>query len=371
MACLRLALSPLLQVIALVLVLVALVSPVPSHSSAVSLVYVSPMPLDATHGASQPASTSPHDPSLPQFLQTSPSPSAPPRSQSDAPAIKTLSHVPPAFSSTQLAAREVSDSDAQFGLSVTYVQYKAGLLGDCFTDANQTQTCSSPSMQPEFDPHALTHAPGVESDVRGLLTSLTYPAPLILFSFLLAVFTTGLQVRRVYAAAAYGVASPMACGPAVGRTLILLRIACYIQDVAGIIVIATILALRVAVAHSVSQFNSDNGERALGKEAFHSAKSTVPMAMHAEVGTAFGCLVIAGIFLLIVARIEHRRLRAEGQHVHPHADAVHGGHNMAETSDMSSAKTGTSWSTIVDKPLSTLVRPARRSISYPIPLHQS
>ncbi|WFD36731.1 hypothetical protein MCUN1_003618 [Malassezia cuniculi] len=258
------------------------------------------------------------------------------------------------------------DNDAEYGLPISYVQYKSGLLGDCFTAANQTQKCSRSSLKPKFDPQALTREKGVESDTRGLLTSLSYPGPLILFALLLALLTSGLQVRRVHAAITYNIASPMACGPAVGRELMFLRIVSYVQDIAGIIIIATILRLRVTIAHSIDQFNNDNSTRQLGHEAFHEKRLSVPMVMRADVGTAFGCLTIAGVLLLIVSRVEHRRLHQEGKHVHPHADAVHSSTGKEHVNR--SMLDRESWASIVSTPLSAMVKPTHRSISYPLPI---
>lgn len=335
MARLQLALPPLLQALALALILLTLVSPVPSHSSAVALVVVSPAPMERPpggggggSGAAAPAAaaSTPHDSAAPQ--------------------------------------RRAADADDAFGLPVSHVRYKAGLLGDCFTDANQTQQCSRARMQPRFRPDVLARAPGVASDVRALFTTLTYPAPLILTAFLLALPGTALQARRVHGAIAYRVASPLACGPAAGRALLVLRSMCYMQDIAGIVVVVTTLALRVSAAHSIEQFNTDNGARALGAGAFHRRRAGAPMAMHADAGTAFGCLVIAGVVLLAVARVEHRRLRAEAAHTHPHADAVH---SARDTDVPACEKERAPWSPLVCEPLAALVRPRRHAISYPLP----
>ena len=320
---LQLAVPPLLQALALALVLVALVSPVPSHSSAVALIVVSPAPMEgAPRGAASPS-----------------------------------------HASTALQ-RRAADADDAYGLPVSHVRYKAGLLGDCFTDANQTQQCSRASMQPRFHPDALARAPGVTSDVRALFSMLTYPSPLILTAFLLALPATALQARRVYGAVAYGIASPLACGPAAGRALFLLRCMCYMQDIAGIVVIVTTLALRVSAAHSIEQFNTDNGTRALGAGAFRRRRAGAPMVMHADVGTAFGCLAIAGIVLLAIARVEHRRLRAEAAHTHPHANAVH---SACAADTLAPDNERAPWSPLVCEPLAALVKPRRHPISYPLP----
>lgn len=421
MSLVRLLAPPALQLLAFLLVLMTLVSPVPYHTSSISLIYVAPTagkvappssiprPAPPNTTNAEPATTSPassvspveskanSSPSSPPLLPSptvpaafptlsqenrSPFPTAPARGpdtnahprppSSDTPAPPDTGDTPPPKRRTLPGYSPLIKRDDPRVLKNThtgdkltsYVQYTVGLLGSCYMRADKSLWCTGSSVHPLYNNEALVTAPDVHLNTSRMLRTLSFEPTVVVISLMLTSCTTVFQMRRLYTAARLRTASPLGSTPLVGITYALLRTLVFVQQTMAIILLITMLSLRVRVARANEGFNADNSRTMLGPKAFSQPSREVPpLVLQAETGTAFACTCLAAVLLYALAWLERRRLTKE--HVLP-----------VPKDTESEASTGSEanrerWKRLARMPMSEVAAPPpppRPRISYPIPV---
>lgn len=360
MAFLSLVAPPVLHLVGLLLVLVTLLSPVPFHSSSISLIYMTPVlasnnasssdtlaasssllitnpsgasASNATNTALLDNTAKPDSFSAARSLYNIPDQAskasslrnpaqAPSRPQKPGDSPSSAAVVSPAavpnpskdnpFPTTGLDAfptrmrRRDAPLDSSM-MSTSNVRFAVGFLGSCFTDQKGTNHCSPSSLQPTFNNTWLASTPGLGLDTSGMLARLHAEPALILVCLIVLTVCSGLQARRVHVDACKAT-----CTPPSPRLLLLLRICTYIQDIASLVLFVVSIFLRIRVSHANDAFNTANAHHNLG----HPALSNVgpldsPLVLSATAGTAFSCICISAVVFYVLSRWERRRLRHE------------------------------------------------------------
>ncbi|KAL4400343.1 hypothetical protein ACI68E_003260 [Malassezia pachydermatis] len=344
----RLLAPPVLQLLSVLLVLFSLVSPVPLHTSSISLIYISAVPQNdvasssnSTAGEGQAITLMPVNSrtSLPtEGGQPVPNVTAPATQDtlaSEATKEPTLPHTTPSAIYTSIdghlspvtpaATGSVSlppvlatqapqrrlfarDSviDTAGSLAATEIQYAIGLLGACYRDVNSTYHCTPSQLHPHMDHAMLADAPGLHINTASLPPTWTAQPVLILLTLLVVIVTSAMQARRVHILATDTLTSLSR------NTMRCCKMAMYAQDVAAVVLLLCMIALRVQVARILSTFNADNANAPLGPAAIsHDSPLSPPLILQANTGTEFSTICIAAVILLVLAWLERRRLTAE------------------------------------------------------------
>lgn len=407
MAFLSLVAPPVLHLVALLLVLITLLSPVPYHSSSISLVYISPvlapsnntltpdaLALGSSDAVSRafastpvPAATSPAVPSAAPSadtvrpdsfsmarslysLSTDPTElegnttSVPPTSSLHTHASTTDTAptvaLPPdshPFPTSTLAPerRHLHKRDDPVDTStmpISNIRFTVGLLGSCFTDTNSTYHCTGSSLQPTFNNTWLATSPGLDTDTSGMISGITAGPVFVLLSLLVLIACSAVQARRVHREACKAT-----CSLSTRRVLFGLQCCTYAQDVAAAVLFIVMICLRIQVSHANDAFNAANGQRTLGEAAL-SEPGMLPtqLVLSANVGTAFSCVCVSAVIFVGLARWERRRLRRE---------------TPLEGKEEPCTTQRPSWRRFFRAPLTEMTQQPRRSvtISAPLPIY--
>lgn len=326
------------HLLAVLLLVFALVSPVPFHASSLSLLYLLPM---AAPPHEPPASLTPSVSSISNITSIS---SVLPVSSSSAPL--------PSPTRPALERRDVYDAATQ-AMYTTHVRYTTGLLGSCYVDTHNTAHCTPSRMRPIYNATWLSTEPGMNTDTTSLPTGLTSQPALVLVALLLAVSTGSVQVRRIYCLLAPS-------DTEVPRsTFHLVRLATYVQDGTAVVLLLLMIAMRVQAAHTIDAFRADNAGRFLGHELTETEgppSPPVPLAWDIEAGSTFSVVCVAACLLLATAWIERRRLRAER------------GDTPPKRPRWRVSWPQRAWATLSHTPLAPVTE-SKLHISAPMPLH--
>ena len=403
MAFLSLVAPPVLHLVALLLVLITLLSPVPYHSSSISLVYISPVLAPASNASSPEAlalgssasvssaltSTSassaataavssantvqPDSFSMARSLYSlsadamepdsdtaSASPALSPHTRASASdtaptvALPPDSHPFPTSTAgpTRRHLRKRDDPVDTSTMPISNIRFTVGLLGSCFTDTNSTYHCTGSSLQPTFNNTWLATSPGLHTDTSGMLTGITAGPVFVLLSLLVLIVCSALQARRVHREACKAT-----CTLPTRRFLFGLQCCTYAQDVAAVVLFIVMICLRIQVSHANDAFNAANGQRTLGEAAL-SQPGMLPtqLVLSANVGTAFSCVCVSAVIFVGLARWERRRLRRE---------------TPLEGKEEPCTTQRPTWKRFFRAPLTEMTQPQRRSvtISAPLPIY--
>ncbi|WFC95784.1 hypothetical protein MBRA1_002438 [Malassezia brasiliensis] len=403
MAFLSLVAPPVLHLVALLLVLITLLSPVPYHSSSISLVYISPVLAPTSNASSPEALALTSSASASSALNSTPALPAPTRAESSADTVQpdsfsmarslyslsadptepisgTTSASPASSSHTRSdttdtvstvalppdshpfptstpgpARRHLRKRDDPVDTStmpISNIRFTVGLLGSCFTDTNSTYHCTGSSLQPTFNNTWLATSPGLHTDTSGMLTRITAGPVFVLLSLLVLIVCSALQARRVHREACKAT-----CTLPARRTLFVLQCCTYAQDVAALVLFIVMICLRIQVSHANDAFNAANGQRTLGEAAL-SQPGMLPtqLILSANVGTAFSCVCVSAVIFVGLARWERRRLRRE---------------TPLEGKEESCTTQRPTWKRFLRAPLTEMTQPQRRSvtISAPLPIY--
>ncbi|WFD28667.1 hypothetical protein MNAN1_003680 [Malassezia nana] len=334
----RVVVPPTFHLVAVLLIVFALVSPVPFHASSLSLLYLLPM------------AAPPHDP--PASMTPSVSSISNMTSVSSISSVSSSSVPLPSPTLPAFERRDVYDTTSQ-AMYTTHVRYTTGLLGSCYVDAHNTAHCTPSRMRPIYNATWLTTEPGMNTDTTSLPTGLTSQPALVLVALLLVVGTGAVQVRRVYRLLVH------ADTEVPRSTVHLVRLATYVQDAAAVILLLLMIAMRVQAAHMIAAFRADNAGRVLGHELTETdgpPSPPVPLAWDIEAGSTFSVVCVAACLLLATTWLERRRLRAERDDAPP------------KRLQWRVSWPQRAWATLSQTPLAPVTEPTPH-ISAPMPLH--
>jgi len=358
----RVVFPPALQLLSVLLVVFALVTPVPLHGSSLSLLYMMPVPApEPPTPSSAVPTTMPPNASAPMQAPMVSSTSALQLSSS-APLPMAYSasngYIAPASMPPTLQRRNASYAPTQ-ALSKTSVRYITGLLGSCYVDAHHTFHCTTPRLRPTYNATWLTSEPGMDTDISSLPTGLTSQPALVLVALLVVVGTSAVHARRVVRQCTVPADAP----PTKRSTVLLVRMATHVQDGTASALLLIMIAMRVQASHTISAFRAANAGRLLGPELLMPMPPETrpaPLVWDLDAGTAFSAVCVAACLLLATSWLERRRLRAEC------AGTMHPTKGNPSKRVLWPKR---AWTTLVHTPLSTPMRESKPHISAPLPLH--
>lgn len=355
----RLIVPPLLYLLAILLIVFALTSPVPLHGSSLSLLYLMPVPAPAPlHAPTQSSSTLSVSATWSEVVAPSSATTPAPPAPSPMAYSASDDRIVPASMPPMLERRHVSYAPSAEQVS-SHVRYTTGLLGSCYVDAHQAFHCTPSRLRPVYNATWLRTEPGMNTDTASLPTGLTSQPALVLVALLLLLGTSAVQVRRVYRQC-----TVPAEAPATERsTVLLVRMALYVQDGAAVLLLLIMIAMRVQAAHTIDAFRAANTGRVLGPEillAPDPASSSVPLVWDVDAGTAFSAVTVAACLLLVTSWIERRRLTTE------RAPSTKRGSVSASAQASWPQR---AWTTLVHTPLSAPMRETKPTISAPVPMY--
>ncbi|WFD20944.1 hypothetical protein MCAP1_003199 [Malassezia caprae] len=355
----RVVVPPALHLLAVLLIIFALVSPVPFHGSSLSLLYMMPVLAPEPPASSSSALVS-MPTSAPTQAHAMSSSSAPvPSSSASLPMAYSASsdHIAPASMPPTLQRRNASYAPTQ-PLTTTSVRYTIGLLGSCYVDAHHTFHCTASSLRPTYNTTWLTSEPGMDTDTSSLPTGLTTQPALVLVALLAVLGTSAVHVRRVMRQCIVPVGAP----PTERGTVLLVRMATHVQDGAAAVLLLIMIVMRVQTSHAISAFRAANAGRVLGPELLAPGppgSQPVPLMWDLDAGTTFSAVCVAACLLLATSWLERRRLRAE------RADTMRPRGDVSKQASWSKR----AWAALVHTPLSTPMHESKPHISAPLPLH--